>query len=281
MEWRVGNASIRRLWERNVVPLDPTRFFPDATPAAMAAIPWLHPWFTDERGRITLSIAAFLIESRGRRILIDTGIGDFTIIGFPLLPRPGPAVPGLVAALKGGTDMIDEVVNTHLHADHVGGNVRGSGVDAGPSFPHARYIVGQREFDYWSSRPPESFGRQVFETAVRPIATAGRLHLATGPTRLTDEVSLVPAPGHTPGHFSVQIVSRGQAALVTGDMLHHPVQLAFPDRGMDQDERTAAATRRSLLSWAADCKALLIGSHFPAPGAGRVEPDGRAFRLLV
>lgn len=194
LEWRIGKVRVRRLWERNVLPLDPTRFFPDATPEAMASIPWLHPWFTDDKGRITLSIAAYLIESRRKRILVDTGIGDFEISGFPMLPRPGPPVPRLLVAEGIGLESIDYVVNTHLHADHVGGNVTGTRAAALPSFPRAYYLAGRRDYDYWSTRPPESFGRRVFETAVRPISTAGRLKLLDGTTPLTDDVSLVPSP---------------------------------------------------------------------------------------
>jgi glyoxylase-like metal-dependent hydrolase (beta-lactamase superfamily II) len=281
LQWRVGNVRVRRMWERDVLPLDPTRFFPDATPKVMASIPWLHPWFADAQGQVTLSIAAYLIESRGKRILVDTGIGGFEISGFPMLPRPGPPVPGLIAGDGIALSTIDYVVNTHLHADHVGGNVSGTGAAARPSFPRAEYHVGRRDYHYWSVQPPESFGRQVFETAVRPIALANRLRLLDGETALTDEVSMVPSPGHTPGHFSVLISSAGKEALITGDMIHHPVQLAFPDRGMDQDEPTGSASRRRLLSLAADRNALLIGSHFPYPTAGRVRRDGSAFRLLV
>jgi glyoxylase-like metal-dependent hydrolase (beta-lactamase superfamily II) len=281
LEWRIGNVRVRRVWERDVLPLDPTRFFPDATPKVMASIPWLHPWFTDAQGQVTLGIAAYLIESRGKRILVDTGIGDFEISGFPMVPRPGPAVPGLLAAGGIALSTIDQVVNTHLHADHVGGNVTGTGAAARPSFPSAEYLVGRSDYDYWSVQPPESFGRQIFEAAVRPVALANRLLLLDGETALNDEVSLVPSPGHTPGHFSVLISSAGREALITGDMVHHPVQLAFPDRGMDQDEPTGSASRRRLLSLAADRNALLIGSHFPYPTAGRVRRDGSAFRLLV
>jgi glyoxylase-like metal-dependent hydrolase (beta-lactamase superfamily II) len=281
LQWRVGNVRVRRIWERDVLPLDPTRFFPDATPKVMASIPWLHPWFTDETGRITLSIAAYLIESRGKRILVDTGIGDFEISGFPMLPRPGPAVPGLLAAEGIAPETIDFVINTHLHADHVGGNVSGKGVAALPSFPSALYFVGRQDHDYWSTRPPGSFGRQVFETAVQPIGAARRLVLLDGETRLTGEVSLVPSPGHTPGHFSVLISSARNEAIITGDAVHHPIQLAFPDRGMDQDEEAGAASRRKLLSLAADRNCRLIGSHFPYPTAGQVRRDGIAFRFDI
>jgi glyoxylase-like metal-dependent hydrolase (beta-lactamase superfamily II) len=279
LEWRIGNVRVQRVWERDVLPLDPTQFFPDATPEVMASIPWLHPWFTDANGQITLSIAAYLIESRGKRILVDTGIGDFEISGFPMFPRPGPAVPGLIAEQGIALATVDQVVNTHLHADHVGGNVTGHGAAARPSFPNAEYLVGRSDYDYWSTRPPESFGRHVFETAVRPISAAKRLILIDGPTSLTEEVWLVPSPGHTPGHFSVLISSAGNEALITGDMVHHPVQLAFPDHGMDQDQEAGAASRRKLLSLAAERNALLIGSHFPYPTAGRVRSQGTAFRF--
>lgn len=281
LEWRIGAVRVRRFHDRDCAPLDPTRFFPDANPATMAAIPWLHPWFADLQGRITLAIAAYLVESRGRRILVDTGLGRLDLPGFPLLPRPGPELPEALTAAGIAPETIDIIVNTHLHADHVGGNVRALAGGPRPAFARARYLVHRRERDFWAARPPDSFGRSIFAAAVQPLADAGQLDLVEGTEALTEEVALVPSPGHTPGHMSVRIVSRGREGLISGDILHHPVQLAFPDRGMDQDEVTAAASRRSLLSRLADRGGLLIGSHFPAPTAGRVERAGAAFRFSV
>ena len=121
----------------------------------------------------------------------------------------------------------------------------------------------------------------MFEAAVRPIARTGRLQMTDEALQLTDEVSLVPTPGHTPGHFSVLISSRRQQAVISGDMLHHPVQFAFLDHGMDQDETNGAASRREWLSKVAERNGLLIGSHFPAPTAGRVRRTGNAYEFVV
>ncbi len=96
--------------------------------------------------------------------------------------------------------------------------------------------------------------------------------------RITSHVSLRPTPGHTPGHASVQIESGGQRALITGDMIHNPVQVAHPDLAAvpDWDQDAARATRRAVLQDIADADVLLLGTHFAAPTGGfvRSEADG-------
>jgi glyoxylase-like metal-dependent hydrolase (beta-lactamase superfamily II) len=91
----------------------------------------------------------------------------------------------------------------------------------------------------------------------------------------------VPTPGHTPGHVSVAIESRGERALITGDAMHHPCQIAHPDWSpfFDTDKAASAVTRRKLLEDAADQPVLVIGTHFAAPTAGHIVRDGASFRL--
>jgi glyoxylase-like metal-dependent hydrolase (beta-lactamase superfamily II) len=93
----------------------------------------------------------------------------------------------------------------------------------------------------------------------------------------------MPTPGHTPGHVSVAIESRGEQALITGDMIHHPCQIAHPEWSptFDVDPAAAATMRRSVLDRVADRPVLVIGTHFAAPTAGHVRRDGRAYRFEV
>ncbi|MGK4455976.1 MBL fold metallo-hydrolase, partial [Klebsiella pneumoniae] len=78
---------------------------------------------------------------------------------------------------------------------------------------------------------------------------------------------LFPTPGHTPGHVSVLIRSRGEEAVITGDMMHHPIQLIDPLRqgNFDMDKEQAARTRQAFVQRFADSKSLIIGSHFADP----------------
>src|SRR5690606_11350738 len=101
--------------------------------------------------------------------------------------------------------------------------------------------------------------------------------------RLTDEVSLIPTPGHTPGHVSVLIESRGQSAVITGDLMHNPIQVAVPaiEARFDMDNAQGARTRAQFVERFNNSPTLVIGSHFADPSAGHIVPDGTAWKLEV
>ena len=118
---------------------------------------------------------------------------------------------------------------------------------------------------------------------MQPIFDAGLADLVDADAAVNDEVRLVPTPGHTPGHVSVAIRSRGEEAVITGDMIHHPCQIAYPDWSTtaDSDQDWARDTRESFLDRHADSPVLVIGTHFAGPTAGRLVRDGDRYRLDV
>ena len=119
--------------------------------------------------------------------------------------------------------------------------------------------------------------------SVRPIFDAGLVDLVEMDHRISPEVRLTPSPGHTPGHVSVMIESEGQRAVITGDIAHHPCQMAHPEwaTSLDSDIQAATATRAKLFAEWADRPILVIGTHYAAPTAGHVKRDGAAFRFEV
>ena len=118
--------------------------------------------------------------------------------------------------------------------------------------------------------------------SVKPIFDAGLVQLVELDHVISPEIRLTPSTGHTPGHVSVIIESEGERAVITGDMTHHPCQLAHPDWSFaDNDPKAAALTRLRLFAEWADQAILVIGTHFPAPTAGHVVRDGAAFRFAV
>ena len=149
-----------------------------------------------------------------------------------------------------------------------------------PTFPNARYLFGKAEYDHWVQ---ETNGEmpQILADSVQPIFDADLVELVEMDQRISDEVSLMPTPGHTPGHVSVRIESKGQVAIISGDIIHHPCQIARPDWAPDFDSDKAAAreTRKSFLEDVADESILIIGTHFAAPTAGYVKRDLDTFRL--
>jgi len=123
----------------------------------------------------------------------------------------------------------------------------------------------------------------VLGDSVRPIIDAGLADLVDTDHRITDEIWLEPTPGHTPGHVSVRIDSGGEAAVITGDLMHHPIQCAEPDRigNFDHDHSQARATRRHFLVCCARDRTLVLGTHFAPPTAGHVVAAGETWRFEV
>ena len=280
MQWKVGAIAITQVVELET--LGGTRFIlPQASREAVREIAWLHPRFADENGRLKLSIHSLIVETPTRRILVDSGLGndkqdrDVPTWNF----RRGTFLEDLAAAGY-PPESIDTVLCTHLHVDHVGWNtalVDGRWV---PTFRHARYLMHRREFDYWRDRRASTAQIAVFEDSIRPVVDAGQVDLVESDHRVCEEMNLIPTPGHSPGHVSVELRSGGEEALLTGDVLHHPCQMAHTDWAstVDFDAAQSTRTREELFSRLAGTDTLVIGAHF---AAGRVVRDGAAFRLLV
>jgi len=282
VSWRIGEVTVTK-----VVELEATggsRFIlPDATPDAVSSHRWLQPHFVDERGRLRMSVHALVVDTGRRRILVDTCIGNDKVRSIPAWSGlRGSFLTDLEAAGYPSAS-IDTVLCTHLHVDHVGWNT--TLVDGRwlPTFPHARHVIGRTELDYWRSHERNDDHHAAFADSVRPVWEAGLVDLVDTDHRLCDEVRLVPTLGHTPGHVSVRIASRGEEALITGDFLHHPCQMARLDwsSSADHDAAEAGRTRRETFGRLAGTRTLLLGTHFAGPTAGRVERDGEAFRLAV
>ncbi len=278
--WQIGDVRITRIVEQET-PAPGTFVLPDAEPARVAAHAWLRPHFADAEGQLVMSVHAFVVESGGRRIVVDTCVGNDKDRTLPFWHRlQGPFLRDLADA-GFPRESIDTVLCTHLHVDHVGWNtmlVDGRWV---PTFPNARYVFARAEWEHWRTEPqPEG---DVVGDSVRPILDAGLADLVEPGHRLTDEVRLEPTPGHTPGHTSVHVASRGAEAVITGDVMHHPVQCAEPTwrSNFDVDADAARRTRRECLTRWADRAALVLGTHFATPTAGRIVRHGDAWRFTV
>lgn len=282
LRWRIGDVTVTRVVEMEMpVPYNPKRaFLKEATPEALAAIPWLAPHYVTPEGHLRLSIHALLVEAPGLRLVVDTCIGNDRprrLVGGQSLST------GFLQAFEatGWTrESVDAVVCTHLHVDHVGWNTMREGEGWVPTFPKARYLIGRREYDHWSAEGDDE-QQVILSDSIRPVFDAGLVDLVEMDHVISPEVRLVPTPGHTPGHVSVRIESAGQVGLITGDMVHHPCQLAHPEWSppFDSDPAASAVMRREVFEGAADQPILVIGTHFAAPTAGLVRRDGNAFRF--
>ena len=282
-KWQIGAVTITKVVE--VEATGGTKFIlPQATPEAVAPYDWMKPHFVDENGRLRMSVHALVVETPSRRIVVDTCLGN---------DKEGRGVPGwnklqgpfLENMAKAGyaRESIDTVMCTHLHVDHVGWNTMLVDGKWLPTFPNARYLMARSEFEYWQSESGNAEQRAVFSDSVQPVFDAGLVDLVDTDHRICDEVFLIPTVGHTPGHVSVRISSEGEEALITGDFIHHPCQMARPDwaAAVDYDPVQSTKTRREMFSNLAGSGVLVVGTHFAAPTAGHIERDGEAFRLDV
>jgi glyoxylase-like metal-dependent hydrolase (beta-lactamase superfamily II) len=281
--WRIGDVTVTKIVELEVT--GGSRFLlPQATTDHIKPIAWLQPHFADENGRLRMSIHSFVVEAPGRRIIVDTCLGNGK--QNRRIPhwnnRQGPFVTDLTAA-GFPPDSIDTVLCTHLHVDHVGWNTMLCGGKWVPTFPRARYLMGRTEYEHWSSNSLREDMKHVLADSVAPILDAGLAELVETHHRICDEISLMPTVGHTPGHVSVRIFSRGEEALITGDFVHHPCQIAHPDWSTtaDSDPAHGIRTRWQMFERLAGAPVLVIGTHFAGATAGRIVREGGTFRLDV
>ncbi|RED24203.1 glyoxylase-like metal-dependent hydrolase (beta-lactamase superfamily II) [Rhodopseudomonas thermotolerans] len=279
MAWTIGKVKITKIVEMEMT--GGTRFIlPQAPPQEIQTMPWLTPQFASAEGRLTMSIHSWVVETPTRRIVVDTGLGN---------DKQGRGVPhwnGLdkpflqdLANAGYAADSIDTVICTHLHVDHVGWNTRLVNGQWVPTFPNARYLFGRIEYEYWKTHSTDPVHAAVFADSVQPVIEAGVVELVGSEAQIADEITLIPTPGHSPGHVALHIRSDGEEAVLSGDVAHHPCQMARLDwsSSFDSDPLQSIESRRQLFSRFAETPALLFGGHF---GPGRIVRDGDAFRLV-
>ncbi|WP_316160767.1 MBL fold metallo-hydrolase [Bradyrhizobium sp. SZCCHNRI20481] len=278
MSWTIGRVRITKFVELETV--GGTRFIlPQATPEAIRELSWLAPDFATDEGRLKMSIHTLVLETPTMRIVVDTGLGnDKQGRSVPMWNNRATPFLETMSAAGLPPESIDMVICTHLHVDHVGWNTRLVDGRWVPTFANARYVFGRSEYEHWRNHSEAADETATFADSVQPIVAAGRAELVGSEAVITDEITLIPTPGHSHGHVGLHIRSDGAQALLTGDVAHHPCQMAHLDWSstVDSDPAQAIVTRRTLFSRFADTETLVIGGHFHA---GHIRRDGAAFRF--
>ncbi len=288
---RIGAIEVMRVEEALSPGFDPAFLFPAYDPAVLEEDPSLAgPAFFDRAsGKLMSSIQSWLLRAGDAVVLIDTCSGNgklrsnpafrrFSMLDTPWLER--------LAACGVQPDAVTMVVNTHLHVDHVGWNTRRDDGRWVPTFPRARYLIGRDELAHWHD--PQGgprlhpAGIEVIADSVDPVLAAGLVETIADGDTILPGISVHAVPGHTAGQLAVRVESEGQIGLFTADVFHQPMQMVRPDWNSCFCEvpDTAIATRRRVLTEAAESDAVLFPAHTGAPHAGRAMRHGSSFRFI-
>ncbi len=229
---------------------------------------------------VETSVNTFLINTGSKLVLVDTGAGVLF----------GPTVGKLLASLKAAgyqPDQVDEIYITHLHPDHVGGLV----TDGKPAFPNAVVRADRHDTDFWLSKeklavaPEDKKGYfQGAQGAFAGYVSANRLKPFDGNTELVPGIRATSAYGHTPGHTTYVVESRGQKLVLVGDIMHAQF-IQFDDPNVtiafDSDEKAALASRKATFADAAKQGYLIGAAHLPFPALGHLRSSGKGYQFVA
>ncbi|MGI9463995.1 MAG: MBL fold metallo-hydrolase [Aestuariivirgaceae bacterium] len=280
------NISIEQVVEQQAPFFGVFDFFPALAPALLEEHRhWLEPVFIDPQSQqVILCVQSYIVRTPHHTILIDSCVGNHK-------PRPTRPMWHMMNSNRYEANFkatgltfedIDFVMCTHLHSDHVGWNTRLENGRWVPTFPNAKYVFADRELTFWSEKAasdPDSCAWMA--DSVLPIVEAKRAEIVKSDHWLSDDVQLIPSPGHTIDHYSVHVGTAGRDALITGDMVHSPLQARYPELGMfsDYDSALAGQTRRALFARFCDTSTLMCTAHFPSPSTGRITRWDDGFRI--
>ena len=257
----IGDIEITSLSD-GLLAFDLCNFFPDISEENWEPY---HDLLTPTN-QVQFNLACFLIRAPNSTVLVDTGLG----------PKPTPDTPWGELLKSMDThgvkpSEIDVVVMTHAHRDHVGWNLTSSNGTFTPTFPNAKYWLSKIDWEIChNSEVTERFPNAP--DCVWPLEDLGILELMDGEQSITDHISTIPSPGHTPGHTSLRISSKGEQAIVLGDVLHNPVQAHETEwvSRADMDPAQTRLTRHSLMEQLERDGTLVAAVHMPAPGFGNI-----------
>ncbi len=282
---QVGDVSITSIIERDGPWRVAETMFPNAPPgAAHALLPLMDPrTYEAATNKMVITYQSFIVRTPHHTVLVDTCTGEDK--GYPA-PMDFPKQPWLDGLRAEGLTVgdIDYVFCTHLHIDHCGWNTTLKDGRWVPTFPNAKYIFHKREYAFWEAAAnnpqPGVHNPAVFRMNCEPVVAAGQAMLVDDDFALDDCLTLIPTPGHSACHCCLDIRSRGQRAVITGDLMHHQLQVNEPGWStiFCQDPAAAVLSRLKVFGDVADTPTAVLPIHFPNPTAGRLRHTADGFR---
>jgi glyoxylase-like metal-dependent hydrolase (beta-lactamase superfamily II) len=278
--WQIGDVRLTAIVEAETSGIPPQFFFPDIVTDDVTTLDWLSDGAASTDGTIAFRVQAFVVETRGRVVLVDPCVGNAK--QRELAFWNDLQLPWLERFTAAGFDpaAVELVVHTHLHEDHIGWDTHRRHDEWVPTFINARHVYVADELDY-AARADRRTKDDPYADSIAPILNAGLGDVVGADASLGDGLRLVSTPGHTPGHVAMAIDTSGDPLVITGDLLHHQLQLANPRIAeiADWDVELARQTRSAFFSEQARAGSIVAGTHFPIAPVGRIEPDGAAWRF--
>ena len=241
---KIGDVSITPIIEIDY-PVPASFLLPDATPENLAPdLDWLEPHFVTPGGeRLKMIVQAFLVESKGLKIVVDTCVGNDKKRALPAWNElDGPFLQEIRDA-GFPREQVDLVVCTHLHIDHVGWNTMKVDGEWVPTFPNARYVMARPEFEYWRDEGEANWG-DVFGDSVAPVFEAGLVDLVSCSHQINPELRFFPTPGHNPGPLQHRRLLRPRGGRDFGRRDAPPLPVRAPGVVLDRRRRPRGRHRR-------------------------------------
>ncbi len=278
---QLGDISFQRILETEIPVYHPSEFFDEATAEAVEPYrQWLEPKALCPRtGLMVMPVQSYLVRTRHHIILIDTCCGCNKTYAEPpeWHPRSNEVWLDNLKAAGVHPEEVDYVLCTHLHSDHCGWNthlVDGRWV---ATFPNAKYIFTRAEYQAMAEE-----NHQIYIDNVQPIMESGQALLVDLDYALDDEIWLEPTPGHSAGHVAVHLKSGRHHAVMCGDLIHTPLQLAEPGWSptFEYDMAMSTNTRKTFLNTYCESDTLILTAHFPSPSIGHIIPRGNGYDFV-
>jgi len=260
---------------------------------------WISPFYDFDSESIIISTHSYVVKTPEFTAVVDTCIGnDKNRIGSGPLFKANKGVlsqwnnrnsPYLDNLIQSGVDPkeVDYVMCTHMHADHVGWNTKLQNGHWVPTFPNAQYLFSQTELDGMleqTGNPFDEYLRLAYEDSVLPIIQSGQSIIIDSDFDLGKGITILPTPGHSPGHYCIELRAHNAHGILTGDVLHNPIQVCYPHwtTMFCEDKEQANKTRMKLVDDLTDSDIIVLAAHFSGTTAGKIVSDsnGTKFNLL-
>jgi len=281
LDFAAADMTVHRIIDLEAPFLPALEMLPELTPQLLDENrAWMQDSL-DAHDAFKLCYQAYLVRTPHHTILVDSCLGNDKQRPRPEwhMKRNDSFMRGL-ARIGVRVEDIDYVMCTHLHGDHVGWNTRLDNGEWVPTFPKARYVFSQREVESVKALDAQA-PNAAYQDSVLPIIRKGRADLVDDEFALGDHVRLLPTPGHTEGHVALCFGKARDELVVTGDLIHVPLQMRYPELNFVRDRipELARKTRRDFLERYCDTPTLCCAAHFPSPSAGRVRRWGNGYRM--